>query len=207
MRTIKCPDERMNEILDAAERLFVTKGYEHTTVNDILSSVGIAKGALYYYYKSKEDVLDGIIKRRGDVMIDAARLVAERVDIGAKEKLLFVMLSQKPEGENQKQLADELEKNGGGQMFLKSLLDIILRLAPIIGGVIEQGIAEGVFSTPYPLESAEILLSAAHSMFDNGGFNWTQEETIRKTVAFITVAERVLGAAEGSLLSLTQLFE
>ena len=206
MRTIKDPDVRKNEILDAAESLFIAKGYEHSTINDILSSAGIAKGALYYYYKSKEDILDGIVKRRGDAMIDAARRIAEKSDIGAREKLLLSMLSQKPEGERQKQLSAELEKNGGGQMFLKSLTDIILRLAPVIGGVIEQGIAEGVFSTRYPLESSEILLSAAHSLFDNGGFTWTQEETIRKTIAFIATAERVLGAAEGSLLSLTQLF-
>lgn len=58
MRFSKKPDERKNEILDAAEMLFGTKGYSKTTNNDILNEVGIAKGTFYYYFQSKEEVMD-----------------------------------------------------------------------------------------------------------------------------------------------------
>ena len=234
---------KRNEILDIAEGLFIAKGYEHTTINDILNASGIAKGSLYYYFKSKEDVLDGLIKRRGDEYIAAAGAIASAgldgeggvsvlgvlgeaagaiasaepegpvgmgahggpeapARMGAQEKLIGVIMSLQPKGEPQKQLMDDLEKSSNGQMFLKSLTDIVLRLAPIIQVIIEQGIEEGVFATAFPLESAEILLAAAHALFDNGDFVWTREEEAKKLYAFITAAERVLGAAEGSLTKL-----
>ena len=63
MRISKEHDVRRNEILDKAAGLFEERGYNNTTVNDILREVNIAKGTFYYYFKSKEEVLDAIIDR------------------------------------------------------------------------------------------------------------------------------------------------
>ena len=57
MRVVKEAEERRNEILDVAERLFGTKGFDNTSTNDILKEIGIARGTLYYHFKSKEDIL------------------------------------------------------------------------------------------------------------------------------------------------------
>jgi AcrR family transcriptional regulator len=198
-------ETRRNDILDVAENLFLEKGYEHTTINDILAASGIAKGSLYYHYKSKEDVLDGIIKRRGDANIESAGRIARDGKLDARVKLLRAISSQKPGDERQRQLTADFEKSSNGQMFIKSLTDIVTRLAPILRGIVEQGISEGVFATPYPLESAEILLAAAHALFDNGGLPWAPEEPARKMAAFILAAERTLGAAEGSLSGLAEI--
>ena len=69
MRVVKEAEERKNEILDAAEELFVTKGYDGTSTGDILDKVGIARGTLYYHFKSKEDILDALIERISASMI------------------------------------------------------------------------------------------------------------------------------------------
>ena len=61
-RIVKEADERRNEILDAAETL-LQKRVLKTTIIDILNQVGIAKGTFYYYFKSKEEVMDAIIER------------------------------------------------------------------------------------------------------------------------------------------------
>lgn len=63
MRLIKNPEERRNEILDAAEILFITKGYTKATVMDILQACNIAKGTFYYYFQSKEEVMNAIVMR------------------------------------------------------------------------------------------------------------------------------------------------
>ena len=63
MRVVKEAAERRKEILDAAEQLFAAKGYDKTSTNDILEKVGIARGTLYYHFKSKEDILDAVIDR------------------------------------------------------------------------------------------------------------------------------------------------
>jgi hypothetical protein len=91
-------------------------------------------------------------------------------------------------------------------MFVKSLTDILGRLAPIAGEVIAQGVTEGLFSTPFPKESAEILLAAAHSLFDNPDLRWSQGETGEKIAAFLTAAERIIGTAPGAFSAMAQLF-
>ena len=54
MRVVKDAEERKNEILDVAERLFNEKGFESTSMNDIQNEIGIARGTLYYHFKSKK---------------------------------------------------------------------------------------------------------------------------------------------------------
>ena len=66
MRTIKEAEVRKNEILDVAEKLFAVKGFDGTSTNEILEKTGIARGTLYYHFKSKEDILDGVIIRMID---------------------------------------------------------------------------------------------------------------------------------------------
>ena len=63
MRIVKEATERKNEILDAAAVLFMKKGFDNTSTNDILEAVGIARGTLYHHFKSKEEVMDALIDR------------------------------------------------------------------------------------------------------------------------------------------------
>jgi AcrR family transcriptional regulator len=207
MRIIKEAEERKSEILDVAENLFITRGYELTTVNDILGATGIAKGTFYYHFKSKEEVLDGIIRRRGDANIQAAKDAAASERLSAPEKLLKIMLTQKPGDERQEKLISALEAAENSRMFVKSLTDIIQRLVPIVGEIIKQGVTEGAFSTSYPKESAEILLAAAHALFDNPYLYRENEDSRRMAIAFLTAAERILGANPGALSGMAILFE
>lgn len=204
MKNSERTETTKNEILDVSENLFIEKGYEQTTINDILIASGIAKGSLYYHYKSKEDVLDGIIKRRAEANIEAAKLIVENKEMDARTKLLYAILSQEPTDERQKQLTEDFEKSSNGQMFLKSLTEIIIGLAPVIKDIVEQGIAEGVFATPYPLESTEILLAGAHAIFDNDKLQSQPVAQMKRMIAFIMTMERTLGAKEGSLSELAQ---
>jgi len=205
MKNAERSESRRNEILDVAESLFSEKGYEYTTINDILQVSGFSKGSLYYHYKFKQEVLDGIIQRRGDASIAAARQITDADIPDIREKLLLVLVSLQPGDEQQRNLTQDIEQSSNGQMFIKSLSDIIQRIAPVLKDIIDQGIAAGVFSTPYPLESVEILLSAAHALLDNGELNWTPNEKTQRFAALILAAERTLGAEAGSLTKLTQL--
>ena len=76
MRVVKDAEERRNEILDVAEVLFGTKGFEQTSTNDILEKVGIARGTLYYHFKSKEDILDAMIERMNNQLLAMAAQIA-----------------------------------------------------------------------------------------------------------------------------------
>jgi len=60
VRIVKKPDERREEILQAGCRLFLAKGYENTTMRDVMRELDIAKGTIYHYFKSKEELLDAV---------------------------------------------------------------------------------------------------------------------------------------------------
>ena len=81
MRIVKEYEERRKEILETAERLFLTKGYTKTTVNDILKEIGIAKGTFYHYFKSKEEVMDEIIMRIIKEDVTKAKRIVSNPDI------------------------------------------------------------------------------------------------------------------------------
>jgi len=205
VRITKDAIERRNEILDTAEKLFSTIGYEETTVNDILDTIHIAKGTFYYHFKSKAEVLDGIIKRRGDQNMEAAKAIAGS-DLPAPQKLLAIMFSQKPKDAAQQELIVAIEAAENSRLFVKSLTDILTRLAPLVGDVISQGVKEGVFDTPYPYESAELLLAAVHALFDNPDFHLSEAQTRQKAIAFLYAAEKICGGQPGIFQALASLF-
>jgi AcrR family transcriptional regulator len=198
MRIAKKHDIRMNEILDAAKTLFITKGYEKTTVNDILERVGIGKGTFYHYFQSKEEVMDAVIDRTVAIYSEAAKAVIKDAALNASEKFATIVLG-KMEGMPQREgIIEELHQDGNAAFHQKSLTETILALSPILAEVVKQGISEGAFDTPYPLETVELLLTANQFLFDQGIFSWTTDNIKRRIEAFIYNTELLLGAKQGS---------
>lgn len=207
MRTSKKYDVRLNEILDAAELLFVEKGYEKATINDILGKVGIGKGTFYYYFKSKEEVMDGVIRRMINFAVSAATEIAKSPSLLAHEKfkqiIRAVNLSENPSGK----VIHELHSPSNAQMHQKSISQSILAIAPILGGVVKQGIREGIYHVEYPEETMEFLLAANQFIFDHGIMKWKPEELTTRYMAFICMTQRALGAFEGSFDFLLESFQ
>jgi len=205
MRIVKEPEERKKEILDAAEKLFANKGYEAATVNDILGSVKIAKGTFYYYFKSKEDVLDALIDRRiSDGVKRAQEIIAS--PLPPIQKLFAIMMAQKAQNQIQEDFTSVLHEKGNAKMHQKSLTQYVIHLGPCLGQVVKEGIEAGIFSTPFPNESSEILLIAGLVLFDDDYFQWTKEEEAAKTAAFLTAMERTVGAKAGSFSGFAKVF-
>jgi AcrR family transcriptional regulator len=198
MKNAARTEARKNEILDIAQRLFMEKGYEDTAINDILSVSGIARGSLYYHYKSKEDVLDGIIGRMTEQLVTAAKAVADDPVLTVHEKMLRIIPSMNIADSPNERMIEELHRPANALLHQKSIAQTLNAVAPIITEVVEQGIRAGVYQTLFPLETVEILLVAGQFIFDEGIFQWTPEEMAARMTAFIHITETVLGAKPGS---------
>ncbi|WP_242259653.1 TetR/AcrR family transcriptional regulator [Bacillus cereus group sp. BfR-BA-01311] len=199
MRIVKEYEERRKEILETAERLFLTKGYTKTTVNDILKEIGIAKGTFYHYFKSKEEVMDEIIMRIIKEDVTKAKRIVSNPDIPVLDKLFKILMEQSPKsGDVKEKMIEQFHQPNNAEMHQKSLVQSIIHLSPILTEVLEQGIEEGIFSTPYPKETIELLLSSAQVIFDDGLFQWKPEEMINRAKAYIKMMEASVGAKEGS---------
>lgn len=82
-RPMQDPNIRIDEILDVAEPLFFTNGYKKTTITDITNKMGVAKGMIYYYFRSKEEILEAIINRQTQVL-----LIHIKEIVSSQEKIL-----------------------------------------------------------------------------------------------------------------------
>ncbi|MCD7918264.1 MAG: TetR/AcrR family transcriptional regulator [Clostridiales bacterium] len=87
----KYPEETVEKILTAARRLFLEKGYEHTTIQDIVDQLdGLTKGAIYHHFKSKEEILTALkddMYSEADVFHD----MEQQTGLNGLEKLRYVL--------------------------------------------------------------------------------------------------------------------
>jgi len=86
-REVKEYDERLQEILSTARELFFTKGYATTSINDIISAIGIAKGTFYHYFDSKDDLLIAVTEQITDEALVGVREIVADPKLNALEKL------------------------------------------------------------------------------------------------------------------------
>ena len=209
MRIVKEANERKNEILEAAAILFSEKGFDQTSTNDILEAVGIAKGTLYHHFKSKEAIMDAIIERQNERMLTAARHVAEDHGIPVKERILRVILALKlkeTEGTGGKEMIEHLHKPQNALMHQKSKQIIIKEVPPILTIVIKDGIEQGLFDTPHPLECMELAVAYLTTVLDDGFIELTEEDCLHRIQAFVFHMERLLGVEQGRFDFILQMF-
>ena len=98
----KTKEERRNEIIETAGKLFEEKGYEQTQVQDIVNEIRVAKGLFYYYFKSKDEVMEELADRYADAIIDAVNKLIDK-DISTFDKInrifqIFIDSAEKKSG-------------------------------------------------------------------------------------------------------------
>lgn len=182
----KYPEETVNLILDVAGRLFMEKGYEHTSIQDIIDNLGgLSKGAIYHHFKSKEEILDAVTDR---IMEESNRKLAgtlDRRDLNGLEKLrtLFKSSLCRPAQDEMFQVAPSFYNN---PRLLASLLYETMELtAPeFIQPIIEEGIADGSIVAEHPKQLAELISFVANVWINPMIFDDSVEETYHKFLVF-----------------------
>lgn len=202
-RTVKKPMERKADIIQAARLLFLQKQYEKTTMQDIMEFLNIAKGTIYHYFSSKEELLEEVVK---DIVTQNCKCLlacVHQAQGSALEKLETLTKMSNISEEN-KPILEHLHASGNEVLHLRLLTETIVKQAPIYALLIEQGCKEGVFTTKYPLESAEFILSGIQFMTDMGIYPWSKEDLVRRINVFPRLIEHLLQAPPNSFQFLFQ---
>lgn len=202
MRITKEYDERRNEILDTAERLFYAKGYEKCTVNDILKEVAIAKGTFYHYFKSKEEVLDALVSRYTDIVISRADEILKIDDISPEEKLMRAFMAMRINDKVDSDMLSDMHKTENVLLHQKTLNQIVTAMAPVLVKVIEEGIEKKVWNSRYPLQYMQIFLVASLTLTDEGIFQVDADSERSVLAALISMLEKMLDVPEDSFMEL-----
>ncbi|MDR2523258.1 MAG: TetR/AcrR family transcriptional regulator [Synergistaceae bacterium] len=192
-------EQTVSKILDTAAELFMEKGYEQTTMQNIVDGLGMSKGAIFHHFRSKEDVMDGVIRRVADGIVEHANAIADDPALSVNEKMRDAILSMNVSEGIGGTVIDELHKPSNAQMHQTIMIQTIQTVVPILTKIVEQGINEGIYKTPYPRETLEFLFAANQVIFDSGIFHWNREELASRARCFARIMEISLGAAEGSV--------
>lgn len=198
VRVVKPAEERKNEILDVAEQLFVEKGFDSASTNDIIKEIGIARGTLYYHFESKEEILDAIVERMGrDKIAHAAAIIADR-KVPLLERLTGTVLALNVDSGVGVEMLEQMHKPQNALLHQKMQESIVNGVVPLFTKLIEEGNTVGIFDTKYPSYAAEMIVIYSNTAFDELA-DLSPEEMEKKSKAFIYHTERILGAKEGSL--------
>lgn len=194
--------ERRHEILDVADELFSQKGFDGTSTNDILEKVGIARGTLYYHFKSKEDIMDALIERYSERLLSDAQKIGTDKSITLNERIIGVVMALNLSGGSSQEIMEHIHKPQNALMHQKIQKVIINGVPPILTEIICEGIEQGIFNTPFPYECMEMVVVYMNTVFDDDMVEMTNEERATRMQAFIFNIERLLGTESGSLISI-----
>jgi len=197
-RNVKDPKERRDEFVETAQELFREKGYYNTSVEDIVERMGVAKGLFYYYFGSKEDLVEAIADRLWEGAVDEYRVIMERDDLTAMQKLLLYSSQRGQVKVRQTYLLDLWVHERASPLVQRLTEKGVEMLVPILGEIITQGVEEGSFDTEYPFEAAEFLIRGAVTLLDLD--TGDPEQVMRGFRLSLDLWERVLGAERGSFM-------
>ena len=197
---------KRDQILDALHELLINDDIRHISVSDIAKQAGIGKGSIYYYFSSKDEIFDALIKRIYSDALSLAKELVSRTDLSIFTRLSQItnaciaatrdFLKRSELAKEQIPSAERLYDSAFiHQQFMKYT---IVDFKDIYTEIIQQEIDEGTLRVDSATEIAEIVLIVLTVKIDNTLSPSSEEETARTLQSLITLLERGTGNSDGA---------
>jgi len=186
------PQKTITTILSISERLFLEKGYEKTTTQEIVNETGLSKGTIFHHFKSKEDILAAVLDKHNDEMAEDMRSWLSEMDgLTAKEKIVNLFNRFYDEAEK-KPLSKLALISQSPRLILEDLRVWAKKISPIIAMLIVEGNQDGSVKTDFPDECAQLFNLLFCIWCDPVTLECSTEE-LRNRLLFIRHTMRILG--------------
>lgn len=188
------PKQAIENIITISAKLFAEKGYDKTSMQDIVDAVGMSKGGIFHHFSSKEDIFNAVMERQFEQITETVKKWLDDMHgLTAKEKLRGLirrnLMDEKIIKESGNMISSAAESP---QIILAFTQDNVKKLAPIIADVIREGIEDRSISTAFPNECAEVLLLLLNFWCDTNIFQG-DFSTLQKRFRFLQHLMRQLG--------------
>ncbi len=198
---------KKNQILDTSLQLFMKKGFDATSISDILSQLDIARGTLYYHFESKEAIMDAIIERLLNQVLEKIEKLMTNDSLSQAEKFMgFFASINLTQLTGDEEIVDYFNQPQNALFHEKSNRLLIQKLAPVLAQIISEGIEAGLFDTPFPAETAELILVGITGFVDSKDSPADEDNMNHRMESFLYNAARMLGMSQSGLDGFKKLF-
>lgn len=182
----KFPEETVNLILDVSLRLFIQKGYDHTSIQDIIDQLGgLSKGAIYHHFKSKESILIAVYKRISEGIENEMVAIRDNKKLNGMEKLQKMFASSLQSKQHIELFAASPKLLENPRLLAIQLKSIVEDVVPnYVEPVIEEGVQDGSICTKYPKELAQVLIIMSNIWLNPLVYPMKKEEVLSKIAFF-----------------------
>ena len=185
----KYTEETKQLILDVAQKLFMEKGYDDTTIQDIIDGLGgLTKGVIYHHFKSKEDIFEKVL----EYMAKSDDLTKEQIDqisTNGLERIQMYLIAAIKRFEMVSIFYRSTIVQKSNRMIGEQYNECFNIVIPDVKKMIQEGIEDGSIVTEFPEEAAEIMTVLTNLWIAIQMPNWSQEEFKRKFIALRKVLE------------------
>ena len=182
----KYPEKTEQLIISVASKLFLEKGYENTSLNDIIKNLGgLTKGAIYSHFKSKEEIYQAVQYQLSASSDDAIEQIIKSDQLNGREKITLILNKSLEGAIANHQTTGKIDYSKNPKMLYALLLELKDEVAPMfILPILEQGIKDGSIKTDFPKELSELLALIINFWINPLIFECPTEEFLRKCKLF-----------------------
>lgn len=190
-------------ILDALQQLLRERSVQTISVSDIAQAAGIGKGSIYYYFPSKDAIVEALVQRNYEAPMKTAQSLSARQDIPPFTRM--AMIFQACRSSSTEYSKSEASTGDGAGAQEKAFLHqtymnhLITELKPVLAEIIRQGIQAGEIHFDHPDELAEMVLIILTVKMDNTIVPSTKEEIEGTITALVSLLEKGTENPPGSL--------
>lgn len=198
--------QKYDRILDSLQSLLAKKDIQSISVSEIAQTAGIGKGSIYYYFPSKDAILESLIERNYEKPVQTAKTLASQTDISSFTRMAMIFHACRSSSaafktRNTAEAASSVQEES--YLHHKYMQHLISELKPALTEILCQAVANGELHFEYPDALAEIVLIVLTAKLDNTLVPSTQEEIERTLRGLIALLEKGTESPAGSLNYLT----
>jgi AcrR family transcriptional regulator len=193
--------KKYNLILDSLQKLLENKKLQTISVSEIAQTAGIGKGSIYYYFPSKDAILEALVERNYEKPLTTAKSLSSQTEIPPFTRMAMIFQACRNASTEYLKSGQESDVGAAEKALLhqKYMNHLISEFRPVLAEIIRQGIDAGEIRFDRPEELAEIALIVLAVKMDNTVVPSSKEEIENTIAALIALLEKGTDNPPGSL--------